>query len=360
MSREKVRRGLVTIAAIVVLIAGMRAAASIVVPILLALFLAFVSSPLVFRLSKTRMPYPLAVSLVLLLELAVLGTLGVLIGSSVGRFEQRVPVYRDRLGELYRELADFMSSHGVRLAPEGLSAALDPGAIMEMIGTTLTGLGAILGNLLLVVLVLAFTLFDASRLWRKVEAHFAGSAAGDHVLTAISAEINRYLSVKSATSITTGVLLGVWCAVMGVDFAVLWGLLAFLLNYIPTVGSLLAAIPPVLVALVVHGPGTALAVAGGYVAVNVSIGNVIEPRLMGRALGISPVVVLLSIVLWGWVLGPVGALLSVPLTMILKIALSNTTEWAWTADLMSGPVEEVQEPIPEPSTSERSEPGEVG
>ena len=125
VSREKVRRGLVTIAAIVVLIAGMRAAASIVVPILLALFLAFVSSPLVFRLSKTRMPYPLAVSLVLLLELAVLGTLGVLIGSSVGRFEQRVPVYRDRLGELYRELADFMSSHGVRLAPEGLSAALD-------------------------------------------------------------------------------------------------------------------------------------------------------------------------------------------------------------------------------------------
>ena len=193
MSREKVRRGLVTIAAIVVLIAGMRAAASIVVPILLALFLAFVSSPLVFRLSKTRMPYPLAVSLVLLLELAVLGTLGVLIGSSVGRFEQRVPVYRDRLGEIYRELADFMSSHGVRLAPEGLSTALDPGAIMEMIGTTLTGLGAILGNLLLVVLVLAFTLFDASRLWRKVEAHFAGSAAGDHVLTVVASTLSGNL-----------------------------------------------------------------------------------------------------------------------------------------------------------------------
>jgi len=338
-----------TAAAIVVLIAGMRAAADIVVPVLLALFLAFVSSPLVFRLSRTRMPYPLAVSVVLLLELAALGTLGVLMGSSVGRFEQRLPVYRSRLGELYRELADLLASQGVRLEPEGLGGGLDPGAVMDLIGTTLTGLGAVLGNMLLVVLVLAFSLFDAARVWRKVEAHFAGTAAGDHVLTAISTEINRYLSVKSATSITTGALVGVWCAVLDVDFAVMWGLLAFLLNYIPTVGSLLAAIPPILVALVVHGPGSALAVMAGYLVVNISIGNVIEPRLMGRALGMSPVVVLLSIVVWGWVLGPVGALLSVPLTMILKIALANTREWAWIADLMSGPVEEVQEPVPDPA-----------
>lgn len=327
-----------SLAAVVVVFAGMRAAAGIVVPIILALFLAFVSSPLVFRLTRSKVPYPLAVMIVLFAELAVLVTVGLLVGSSAARFEERLPRYRERLGTLYRDSAEWLTAHGVEVETDRLSELLNPQSILDVIGATVTGLGSILSSMVLVVLVLAFTLFDAARLWREIEARFAGGRAGDHVLGTISREVNRYLAVKTSTSLVTGLVLGVFCAVMGVDFAVLWGLLAFLLNYVPTVGSILAAVPPVLLSLLVLGPIPALIVAAGFLAVNMVVGNMVEPRIFGSALGLSPVVVLLSIVIWGWVLGPVGALLSVPLTMILKIALENTDELAWVADLMSGPV----------------------
>lgn len=335
-SGQRARRGLLTLAAIVIVMAGMREAAVIVVPILLALFFAFVSSPLVFRLSRSRLPYPVAVVFVLLFELSVLVTMGLLVGTSATRFQDRLPAYRDQIGVVYADTASWLTDHGVPVQARTITEALNPSSLMNLIGDTVAQLGSMLSSLLLVVLVLAFTLFDSARLWRKVEEHFAGGTAGDHVLGTIAHEVNRYLAVKTSTSLVTGLLLGLWCTVLRLDFAVLWGLLAFLLNYVPNVGSILAAIPPVLLALLVQGWPAALLVGAGFLTVNMVIGNLIEPRLMGSALGISPVVVLLSIVVWGWILGPVGALLSVPLTMILKIALANTSEWAWIADLMSG------------------------
>lgn len=360
MVKERARRGIVTLAAIVVVMAGMRAAAGIVVPVLLALFIAFVSSPLVFRLGRTKVPYGLAVTLVLLFELAVLVSAGLLVGTSAARFRSRLPIYRERLGAVYAETAGWLTEHGVAVETERLSELLDPQSVLDLIGTTVTGLGSILSSMVLVILVLAFTLFDAARLWGKIEEHFAGGPAGEHVLGSISREVNRYLAVKTGTSAATGLLLGFWCSVMGVDFAILWGLLAFLLNYVPTVGSILAAIPPVLLALLMLGPMPAIGVFGGFLVVNMVIGNVVEPRIFGTALGMSPVVVLLSIVIWGWILGPVGALLSVPLTMILKIALENTEEWAWIGDLMSGP-ERMSRPslIPEIPARASAEPSEA-
>ena len=342
MPAEKARRGLFTLAATVVVLAGFRAAQEIVVPILLALFLAFFSSPLVFRLHR-RLPYWLSVSLVLLLELAVLVGIGALVGSSAERFQARLPVYRARLEDLYAAAAAWFESRSIPVRADGLSEVLDPGSLLDVAGTTVSSLGSMLTNLVLVILVLAFTLFEASRIWRKIEQHFAGGRAGDHVLGSISHEINRYLGVKTLTSAVTGLLLGTWCGMFGVDFAVMWGLLAFLLNYVPNIGSILAAIPPILIALVMQGPGTALLVGIGFVVVNMVIGNIIEPRALGDALNLSPVVVLLSILVWGFVLGPVGALLSVPLTMIVKIALSNNDDWEWLADLMSGPAKEPPE-----------------
>lgn len=336
MPAEKARRGLFTLAATVVVLAGLRAAQEIVVPIFLALFLAFFSSPLVFRLHR-RLPYWLSVSMVLFLELALLVGIGALVGSSADRFQARLPVYRGRLEDLYGAAAAWFESRSIPVRADGLTDVLDPGSLLDLAGTTVSSLGSMVTNLVLVILVLAFTLFEASRIWEKIERHFAGGRAGDHVLGSISREINRYLGVKTVTSAATGLILGSWCGAFGVDFAVMWGLLAFLLNYVPNIGSILAAIPPILIALVMQGPGTALIIGVGFLVVNMVIGNIIEPRVMGGALNLSPVVVLLSILVWGFVLGPVGALLSVPLTMIVKIALSNNDDWEWLADLMSGP-----------------------
>ncbi len=344
------------IAAAVVILAGLRAAAEIVVPILLAFFLAFVSSPLVFRLGRARMPYRLAVALVLLLQVGVLTILGVLVARSAGELQARLPVLRDRIGDAQDELVQWLALHGGLRAHEAANL-VDTGSIVDRVADAALKLGSLLGSGVLMVLVLAFTLFDASRLWRLLDAHIS-DGDDEHLISRVSVEVNRYLSIKTSISLLTGVLLGLWCMALGVDFPLLWALLAFLLNYVPNVGSIMAAIPPILVAWIMQSPGVAVLVAAGYVSVNMILGNIIEPKLMGSALGISPLVVILSIVLWGWLLGPIGALLSAPLTMIVKIALDNTREWAWVADLMSNPTGRDERPIPSPREERDGQPAQ--
>jgi predicted PurR-regulated permease PerM len=154
----------------------------------------------------------------------------------------------------------------------------------------------------------------------------------------ITEKINHYMVIKTYISLGTGILVTTWLTILKVDYAILWGILAFMFNFVPNVGSIIAAIPAVLLAVVQWGPGTALLAAGGYILINVGIGNFVEPRLMGSKLGLSPLVVFLSLVFWFWVLGPVGMLLSVPLTMTMKIALSSSEETAWISTLLGGAV----------------------
>ena len=140
--------------------------------------------------------------------------------------------------------------------------------------------------------------------------------------------------IKTAVSAVTGTVVGLWVAALGLDFALLWGLVAFLLNFIPNLGSIIAAIPAVLLAMVQFGPGRAAVIAAGYLVVNIVFGSVVEPMLMGRRLGLSTLVVFASLVFWGFVWGPVGMLFSVPLTMVVKIALENSKDFRWVAVML--------------------------
>jgi predicted PurR-regulated permease PerM len=151
--------------------------------------------------------------------------------------------------------------------------------------------------------------------------------------------VNHYTALKTVISIVTGVAAALWVWIMGVDFPIIWGVLAFLLNYVPNLGSIVAAIPPVLLGFVQYGWGTAFLVAAGYTVINLVVGNIIEPRFMGHGLGLSTLVVFLSLVFWGWLFGPVGMLLSVPLTMMVKIGLENKEDTRWMAILL-GPESE--------------------
>ena len=147
-------------------------------------------------------------------------------------------------------------------------------------------------------------------------------------------QVQRYLAIKTLISVATGICVGLWVSLLGLGFPLLWGLVAAIFNYIPNLGSILAAIPPVLFAIVQFGPGHAAVVAIGYLVINVVFANFLEPYLMGRRLGLSTLVVFLSLVFWGWVWGPVGMLLSVPLTVIIKIALENTEDFRWLAVML--------------------------
>jgi len=177
-------------------------------------------------------------------------------------------------------------------------------------------------------------------------------------LSTIVDNVRRYTVIKTWMSLLTGVLVAGWLYLLDVDFPLLFGLLAFLLNYIPNIGSTVAAVPGVVLALIQFGPVKAAFCAVGYSIINIAVSNGIEPRFMGERLGLSPLIVMVSMVFWGWLLGPVGMLLSVPLTMILKIALEGVEELRWIAVLM-GSNPRVDEPPPPLATTRATE-GELG
>jgi predicted PurR-regulated permease PerM len=211
---------------------------------------------------------------------------------------------------------------------------VDPGWAMGLAATILNSLKDVLTNTFLIIFTMIFILLEASSGQTKFEAAFGrreGSLEGPRMFLQ---NLGRYLGIKTLVSIVTGLCAGILTWAIGLDFPLLWAMLAFLLNYIPTIGSIIAAVPAVLLALVQLGPGEASATAIGFAAINVIFGNLVEPRLMGYGVGISPLIVFVGLVFWGWVFGPVGMLLSVPLTMTLKLALESDDRTRWVAILL--------------------------
>lgn len=339
-AQAKGARVLLTMAGVVVVIAGAKAASSLILPLLVAVFLAMISLPLLNWLQKKRVPTALAVPATILAAFVVLGGIATAIGGSIKGFTARAPGYQQRLETISAEMQQWAQARGIGV-PEQLGQSLtdlvNPGQAFDLIAGALKGAAGVLSNLFLVLLTIVFILSEAAGFPAKLQAAF-GHRESSQRFENIKREVQRYLGIKTLVSLLTGVVVVVALAIIGVDFPLLWGMLAFLLNYVPTLGSIIAAVPPVLLAIVQLGPGHALATALVFVGVNVVLGNFVEPHFMGRRLGLSTLVVFLSLVFWGWVWGPVGMLLSVPLTMIVKIMLENTEDLRWVGVLLDAGV----------------------
>ena len=333
---SKAGRFLITTASFVIVVAGMRAATSILVPFLLSVFIAVICAPALFWLLRKKIPNVLAVSIVLIGILVIGFFLAAFVGTSVNDFSNQLPLYQERLTQKTATITAWLNDHGMSLSGEGLRERFNPENIMKLVGSTLARLSGVLTNAFLILLTVVFILLEASGLPRKLR---AATSHPEHSLaqfSQITESVNRYLAIKTWFSLATGIAIGVWLWVLGVNHPLLWGLLAFLLNYVPNIGSIIAAVPAVLLAFIQLGMGSAFLAALGYLVANTIFGNLLEPRFMGRGLGLSTLVVFISLVLWGWVLGPVGMILSVPLTMILKVALESNEDTRWIA-IMLGP-----------------------
>ena len=317
-------------AAVVVVIAGIKAAEQIAVPFLLAAFIATIAATPVFWLNRFRIPVGTAIAIVGLGLVAVLIGVGALVAQSAAEFQQQLPAYEARLGALLQSPLQRLAGRGIELSPEFVDAS----RALDFAGDALLRLGNMLSSGFLILLTVLFILAEASSFPRKLREVLADPDQDMPHFERFADNVNRYIAIKTTVSIATGVFVGVALWIIGVDFPILWGLLAFLLNYVPTIGSVIAAVAPVLLALVQLGVGHAVAVGGVFVVVNVAMGSVVEPRFMGRSLGLSTLVVFLSLVFWGWMLGPVGMLLSVPLTMTAKIALEANPSTNWIAHLL--------------------------
>lgn len=325
---------LLMLAATMIIIAGIKAAATVMVPFLLAVFVAVVSAPLMLWFTRRGIPDVVAVLLMLMLFLLAGGGLTLFLGGTINAFYGDIPVYEARLMEMTAGLTEWARGHGADVPDNLVSEYFNPGMVLAMVGTIFNGLGGVLANALLILFTVIFILLEAPGMPDKLRRAFGDETMAFEHFARFSDLVQQYLAIKTLVSLGTGITIGIALWIIGVDYAVVWALMAFLLNYIPNIGSIIAAVPAVLIALVQLGGGEAVATIVVYVVANTLFGNVIEPRMMGRSLGLSTLVVFLSLVFWGWVLGPVGMLLSIPLTMVVKIALEVRPQTRWLATLL--------------------------
>jgi AI-2 transport protein TqsA len=325
----------ITLAAIIVIIYGMQAAKVLLVPFLLAVFLALITVRPMLWLQKHRVPSVLAALLVLVLIMMVLAVVGTIVGASIAEFTAALPAYQARLDLIVDRVLRLAATHmddGRTI--EGLSDLVDPGWAMRLAANILNALRDVLTNTFLILFTMVFILLEASSVQTKIRAAFGRRAESFEHASLFLNNLGRYLGIKTLISTATGLCAGLITWWIGLDFPLLWGMLAFLLNYVPTIGSIIAAVPAVLMALVQLGVGEAGATALGFVLLNIVFGNFLEPRLMGYGVGISPLIVFTGLIFWGWVFGPVGMLLSVPLTMTLKLGLESDSRTRWIAVLI--------------------------
>ena len=328
-------RVLLVLAALVIVIAGLKAASALIVPLLMALFIAIITLPFMLWLTGKGAPKWAALGLILLVLASVILTVGSLISSSVDQFSALLPTYENKLRTTITLLSDWAARHQLTRFTGGEFTIVDPKAAARIIGGLVGSVGRIVGDSLLIFFTVMFLLVEASTIPNKIRAILSDPDTTLERLSEFLSAVKQYLVIKSLTSLITGVVVTAWLFFLGVDFAVLWGSIAFFMNFVPFVGSIIAAVPVVFLAFLDAGVQDALLVAAGFLAINLVVGNLIEPRFMGRGLGLSTLVVFLSLLFWGWVFGPVGMFLSVPLTMLIKIALESDPRSRWIAILLS-------------------------
>jgi len=332
---------LLVCAALVIVLAGVKTAGNILVPFLLSAFIAIICNPIVAKATQHKIPKALAVTFVIAIFVTIALSLAGLVGKSLNELSQLLPVYRSQLATQFVWVTEKLAHFNITISTDLLVEHFNPAAAMGLATDMLSGLGNVMANMFLIIITVVFMLFEASSLPAKLHLALDDPEMRMKQIDRFLSSVNHYLAIKTLVSIGTGIAVSAMLWAFGLDFYLLWGVLAFLLNYIPNIGSIIAAVPAMSLAVLQLGFAEAGFIGLGYLVINTVMGNVVEPRYLGRGLGLSTLVVFLSLIFWGWLLGTVGMLLSVPLTMIIKIALESSKDGQWLAVLLSGDEEAV-------------------
>ena len=331
--------GLYAAAALVLIIAGLREASSLLVPVMFAGFITVLLAPAVSRLRRFGVPASIGIPLLIVAMIAVVFLVGSFVGSSLNAFAIAMPRYQEKVLSLVSSSTLWLQNHGIRTNVTTLMASVDAAKVLTFVGDALTQLASLLSYTILVMLMVVFLLFDAIDLPARLRLAFRRPEEELERVRHVASEIKHYIVLKTYLCLTTSTVTLIVLTVMGVDFAPLWAVLALFLGYVPNIGPIVASAPPVLLALLQRGPGPMMVVLGLLATLHTLVGNVIEPQLLGRRLGLNSFVVFVSLIVWGWIWGAGGMLLSVPLTMTIKIMLENSRDWRWLAVMMGSGAE---------------------
>lgn len=340
------------ILALIAVGAVLKAAQGVVIPLLIAWLLSYLLAPAVtFLVRRLRFPAPLAVAGVVLLLLLASWGAGLVIHQRLLAFAKAFPAYQDKITALYAHYGSELNVPTPVLKDLDLTAQIGP-----LVLRTSRFFIAFITNAILVMIFLVFMLLAKPFANDKLRAALPDRADTLIAITnTISRQIGAYLGALFVISLVTGLVVWGVLAWIGVEFAFTWGLLAFVLNFVPTLGSIVASIPPVLMALAQFAPSfwPAVGVAAALFVIQQTLGNFIAPKVYGDRLNLSPVVILLFLVFWGWLWGITGALLAVPLAAAIQIALAHIPALAPLAVLMgSGKRYAKKNPPPEPRTAD--------
>ena len=318
-------------ASMIIVIAGLKAGSDFINPMLLALFISAICLGPFGWLKERGLPEWLII-IIIFLGIAIIAiSVILLLGASIPAFIDKAPFYGEKFNKIWENFNQWLVQKGWSEKDSVLSQSINPKSIMTLVGNLFSGLGNLMSSGVTILLAAVFFLLEVTLLDKKIKFIKPQAIVG---INKVFENVKKYFWTKTVISLATGIFVAIGLAIVGVDFPILWGFLAFLLNYIPNIGSALAGIPAVLLALVQLGPGSAIATTVIYVVVNGVIGNVIEPKVMGKNLGISTLVVFIALIFWGWVLGTIGMLLAVPLTIMIKLILDGMDSTKWLGLLL--------------------------
>ena len=324
---------LASMAYLVILIAGLKAGSNLIVPLLMAFFWFLLFLPLIDKLRSFGMLDIFTTIIVFAITLGIVVIMGTFLVVSGQDIIANLPVYQERYYELLPKIAVFFEKFGITMGKSHIENLFDPIQIINYMAIFLKEMGGIMTNGLLTLFIVLFLFLESSLLSKKV-LYLAKRKDTKEKIELFLHNVNTYFLTKTAISVLTGLLIYAILAFVGLDNAPLFGFLAFLLNYIPNIGSIMAAIPAILVSLLQLSIMETVFIAAGYILVNSVMGNILEPKLLSRGVGLSILVVFLSMVFWGWVFGPVGMFLSVPLTTVVKIGCDDSRNWKWVSVLL--------------------------
>lgn len=308
-------RTLLGAACLVIVFAGIKAAGPVVNLLLLAFLVTMSTEPVHTWLRRRGLSHT-AATIITLTGLVVAALLVVsALGVGIAGFRDRLPFYRERLEGMVRTVAQGLAARGIDVSGDTLQ--LGSRQALEVMQAMLSGLGQVVSNSLLILLIVAFIVLDRHRIDAWLDGLGSG-AAMRHRWALIGADVRKYLSLTGWFGLAAAVLNYIVFVIAGVDGAIVWAILSFFLNFVPNVGFLIALLGPALITLVVKGVLPAALVAGSMIVINFVLDSVVKPQFMSRGLELPPSLTIISLVVWSWLLGPMGALLGIPLTVVLR------------------------------------------
>ncbi len=333
--KEHIKNYFFYISTFIIITAGLKAASQIVVILLLSIILASILSPIMIYAKKIGISQYISFIFILFLILVLFFGIFYILNTSLKDFVIHLPTYEDKIKNLIVVGVEYFDKKGFDIDPKAVLEGFDISALFKFGAGAVSNLGLFFSKTLFVIIGTSFLLFEAPTFGKKLSIIFKNNPSALKNFTLFSKTVKRYFTIKFFTSFLTGFFILIILLYFDIQYAILWGFLGFLLNFIPVIGSIIASIPAILLSLLNHDISTTLWLLFWYFVINNLISNVLEPKIMGQGLGLSPAVVFFSLIFWGWVLGAVGMFLAVVLTMTLKIAFDSNQNSKWIGILLS-------------------------